>query len=42
MGFGRWPGRERGHLFGLDLCGSVRTEDRLDPVKLRDFFSAIA
>lgn len=27
--------------FGLDLCSRVRTEDRLDPVKLRAFFSAL-
>jgi len=27
--------------FGLDLCSSVRTNDRLDPVKLRAFFAAI-
>jgi len=27
--------------FGLDLCGSVRTNDLLDPVKLRAFFAAI-
>lgn len=28
--------------FGLDLCSSVRTDDRLDPAKLRNFFSALA
>lgn len=28
--------------FGLDLCSSVRTDDRLDPAKLRSFFSALA
>lgn len=27
--------------FGLDLCSSVRTDGRLDPEKLRDFFTAI-
>ena len=27
--------------FGVDLCSSVRTEDRLDIEKLTDFFSAI-
>ena len=27
--------------FGLDLCSGVRTDDRLDPVKLRAFFAAI-
>jgi phosphoribosylanthranilate isomerase len=27
--------------FGLDLCSSVRTNDNLDPVKLRAFFAAI-
>ena len=26
--------------FGLDLCSSVRTDDRLDEVKLRAFFAA--
>ncbi len=26
--------------FGLDLCGSVRTNDKLDEVKLRAFFAA--
>ena len=26
--------------FGLDLCSSVRTDDRLDENKLRDFFAA--
>src|SRR5208283_4619042 len=25
--------------FGLDLCSSVRTQDHLDPVKLRAFFA---
>ena len=28
--------------FGLDLCSGVRTNDQLDPVKLRAFFAAIA
>jgi phosphoribosylanthranilate isomerase len=28
--------------FGLDLCSSVRTNDKLDPVKLRAFFAAIS
>ncbi len=28
--------------FGLDLCSSVRTDNRLDPAKLRSFFSALA
>ncbi len=28
--------------FGLDLCSGVRTEDRLDEVKLRAFFAAVA
>jgi phosphoribosylanthranilate isomerase len=28
--------------FGLDLCSSVRTNDELDPSKLRAFFAAIA
>ncbi len=27
--------------FGLDLCSGVRTDDRLDEKKLRDFFQAI-
>ena len=27
--------------FGLDLCSSVRTDDRLDEHKLRAFFAAI-
>ncbi len=27
--------------FGLDLCSSVRTNDQLDPAKLRAFFAAI-
>jgi phosphoribosylanthranilate isomerase len=27
--------------FGLDLCSSVRTNDHLDPIKLRAFFAAI-
>jgi phosphoribosylanthranilate isomerase len=27
--------------FGLDLCSSVRTNDHLDPVKLKAFFAAI-
>lgn len=27
--------------FGLDLCSSVRTEGKLDPLKLKDFFNAI-
>lgn len=27
--------------FGLDLCSGVRTNDQLDPVKLRAFFAAI-
>lgn len=27
--------------FGLDLCSSVRTDDRLDPTKLKNFFSAL-
>ena len=27
--------------FGLDLCGGVRTEGKLDTVKLRDFFDAV-
>lgn len=27
--------------FGLDLCSSVRTNDQLDPLKLRAFFAAI-
>lgn len=27
--------------FGLDLCSSVRTEGKLDPQKLKDFFNAI-
>lgn len=28
--------------FGVDLCSGVRTEGRLDPVKLRAFFAALA
>ena len=28
--------------FGLDLCNGVRTNNNLDPVKLRSFFAAIA
>lgn len=28
--------------FGLDLCSSVRTNERLDPAKLHAFFAAIA
>ncbi|CAG5074453.1 N-(5'-phosphoribosyl)anthranilate isomerase [Dyadobacter sp. CECT 9623] len=27
--------------FGLDLCSSVRTDGKLDPEKLRDFFNAV-
>lgn len=27
--------------YGVDLCNGVRTEGRLDPVKLTDFFAAI-
>jgi phosphoribosylanthranilate isomerase len=27
--------------FGLDLCSSVRTDGKLDPQKLKDFFKAI-
>lgn len=27
--------------FGIDLCSSVRTNDKLDPQKLKDFFKAI-
>ena len=27
--------------FGLDLCSSVRTNDELDAVKLREFFTAV-
>ena len=27
--------------FGLDLCSSVRTDEKLDPVKLEAFFNAI-
>lgn len=27
--------------FGLDLCSSVRTDKKLDPQKLKDFFNAI-
>lgn len=27
--------------FGLDLCSSVRTDDHLDPAKLRAFFDAL-
>lgn len=27
--------------FGLDLCSSVRTDGKLDPQKLKDFFNAI-
>lgn len=27
--------------FGLDLCSGIRTNDHLDPVKLRAFFAAI-
>ena len=29
------------HPFGLDLCSSVRTNGKLDPQKLKDFFEAI-
>ena len=28
--------------FGLDLCSGVRTEGRLDPLKLQAFFAAIS
>lgn len=28
--------------FGLDLCSGVRTNDQLDPLKLRAFFAAIS
>jgi phosphoribosylanthranilate isomerase len=28
------------HPFGLDLCSGVRTNDRLDEAKLREFFAA--
>jgi phosphoribosylanthranilate isomerase len=27
--------------FGLDLCSSIRTNDKLDPAKLRAFFDAV-
>src|SRR5437899_293555 len=27
--------------FGLDLCGGVRTDGRLDPLKLARFFAAV-
>ena len=27
--------------FGIDLCSSVRTNGKLDPQKLKDFFKAI-
>ncbi len=27
--------------YGLDLCSGVRTDGRLDPVKLRDFFTEV-
>jgi phosphoribosylanthranilate isomerase len=27
--------------YGVDICSGVRTDDRLDPVKLTDFFAAI-
>jgi phosphoribosylanthranilate isomerase len=27
--------------FGVDVCSGLRTEGRLDPLKLRDFFAAI-
>jgi phosphoribosylanthranilate isomerase len=27
--------------FGLDLCSSVRSEDRLDPARLDAFFAAL-
>ncbi len=27
--------------YGLDLCSSVRSDDRLDPVKLQAFFAAV-
>jgi phosphoribosylanthranilate isomerase len=27
--------------FGLDLCSSVRTNGKLDPKKLKEFFDAI-
>lgn len=27
--------------FGIDVCSGLRTEGRLDPLKLRDFFAAI-
>lgn len=29
------------HPFGLDLCSGVRTNDQLDPVKLKAFFEAL-
>ena len=29
------------HPFGLDLCSSVRTDGKLDEVKLADFFAAV-
>lgn len=28
--------------FGLDLCNSVRTNGKLDPTKLKDFFNAVS
>jgi phosphoribosylanthranilate isomerase len=27
--------------YGIDLCSSVRTNDKLDPVKLARFFEAV-
>ena len=32
---------DTGHPFGLDLCSSVRTDGKLDEVKLADFFAAV-
>lgn len=32
---------EKVQPFGLDLCSSVRTDGKLDPLKLKDFFNAI-
>jgi len=32
---------EKVQPFGLDLCNSVRTDGKLDPIKLKDFFNAI-
>jgi len=32
---------ETAEPFGLDLCSSIRTNGKLDPLKLKEFFNTI-